>query len=172
METGTFCWPPRGWKQLGNISKPLGQSLVKDIKSARIFGLSYHITSESIFDRHVRLNRYHVSIDGWEYSILNESTEYPVLSFTLADRTDLLKPREQFISDIRVGARTVPGGMASARRAVTAAIFLIRQIELGQVPDAQRVLRMYHLIPGMAQKSTRPAMAAMNPEMLSKNFNA
>jgi hypothetical protein len=145
MEKGTFYWPPRGWKQLGNISRPEGQAIAKDIKTARIYGLSYTIRTDRIFDGRQDVNRYGVSLDAWEYSILNESKEYPVLSFDLTDRLDLLKPREHYISGIKVLARPIRDDRMTARRAMTAAVFLIRQIELGLVPDVDRVLSIYRL---------------------------
>lgn len=145
MEKGIFYWPPRGWKQLGNISRPEGQAIAKDIKTARIYGLSYTIRTDRIFDGRQDVNHYAVSLDAWEYSILNESTEYPVLSFDLSDRLDLLKPREHYVSGIKVLARPVKGDRTIARRAMTAAVFLIRQIELGLVPDVERVLSIYRL---------------------------
>ena|SRR5688572_8473197 len=146
IEKALAFWPPRGWKQLGGITEFSGQAIAKDIRTARIFGLSYNISSEVLYKGKNPLNRYTISIEGWEYSILNESNEYPVLSFNVLDRNDLLRPKDQFVSDIKVMSRPVTGSQAS-RRAVTAGLFLIKQIMAGQVPDAERVLRIYRLFP-------------------------
>jgi hypothetical protein len=86
-------------------------------------------------------------IDGWEYSILNESTEYPVLSFSLLDKFDAGLPRECFITDLRCYDTPIPHTRRSANRAVSAALFMLRQIASGQVPDVNRLLRIYRLHP-------------------------
>ncbi len=145
LQTSHFIWPPRGWKQLGEISRSHGQSMIKDIQTARIHGVSYTIKSDLIYQAQQSVRHYTLTIDAWEYSILNESKEYSVLSFDVSDRVDLLKPREQSISDIRIFARPLREGRQNIRRALTAAVFLIRQIDLGQVPDVDRVLSLYHL---------------------------
>lgn len=172
-ETGGFFWPPRGWKQLGNISKPEGQALAKDIRTARIHGLSYRIGTAAVHDGAQTVHRYAMTIEAWEYSILNESYEYPILSFDLMDRLDLLTPREHYVTDIKVMARPVQASRLASRRAVTAAIFLIRQIELGIVPDVERVLGIYRL-----REEDEPALFRMTPfrsvqaEPLSKSWKS
>jgi hypothetical protein len=103
-----------------------------------------------LFKNDTKLFRHDIRIDGWEYSILNESTEYPVLSFSLLDKFDMSLPRECFITDIRSYATGIPHTRRSAARAVSAALFFIKQINRGQVPDINRVLRIYKLHPTQA----------------------
>lgn len=150
LENGTKQWPPTGWTQFAAIQSSSGQSLAKDIGRARIFGLQYRIESVPLFRNETKFFRHDVMIDGWEYSILNESIEYPVLSFSLLDRFDAGLPRECFITDIRSYDTLIPHTSRSANRAVSAGLFVIRQIANGQVPDVNRVLRIYKLHPNQS----------------------
>lgn len=144
------AWPPRGWQQLGSITQMHGQALAKDIRTAKIFGLGFRIDSEPLYQMEARFYRHKIQIDGWQYSILNESSEYPVLSLVITDRHDIRLPRESFVSDIRIMAKPVENRPVIVRRAVMAAQLLIKQIQMGQVPDHERVLSIYHLHPKRA----------------------
>lgn len=150
FESTHIVWPPAGWNQFASVQSSSGQSVAKDIGTARIFGLQYSIDSVPLFKNETKLFRHDVRIDGWEYSILNESTEYPVLSFSLLDRFDLALPRECFVTDLKAYASTIPHTRRSAARSVSAALFFIKQIARGQVPDVNRVLRIYKLHPTQA----------------------
>ena len=150
LESLNIVWPPTGWGQFTNVKSSSGQAVAKDISRARIFGLQYRIDSMPLFKEDRKLFRHDIHIDGWEYSILNESTEYPVLSFSLLDRFDLTLPRECFVTGIKTYSSHIPHTRRSASRAVSAALFLIRQITGGNVPDINRVLRIYKLHPNQA----------------------
>lgn len=150
FESINILWPPVGWRQFSCVESSEGQALAKDIAKARIYGLQYKIVSHPLFKNDTKLFRHDLKIKGWEYSILNESTEYPVLSFSLLDRFDLSLPRECFVTDIRAYDTPVPHTRLSANRAVSASLFCIRQIAGGNVPDINRVLRTYKLHPSQA----------------------
>jgi hypothetical protein len=150
FESTHIVWPPAGWSQFASVQASSGQSVAKDIGTARIYGLHYQIDSMPLFKNDTKLFRHDIHIHGWEYSILNESTEYPVLSFSLLDKFDMSLPRECFITDIQTYASAIPHTRRSAARAVSAALFFIKQIGRGQVPDVNRVLRIYKLHPTQA----------------------
>lgn len=150
FESFNVPWPPAGWSRLGDVGCSAGQSVAKDMRRARIFGLQYRIEAAPLFKNDTRHFRYDIRIDGWEYSILNESTEYPVLSFGLMDCFDPALPNEYFLTDIRGFSTPVPHTRRSAMRALSAALFLIRHIEAGKVPDVNRVLRIYKLHPNQS----------------------
>lgn len=147
FESTHIVWPPKGWGQFARVQASSGQSLAKDIGRARIFGLQYTIESIPLFKDNEKFFRHDIRIIGWEYSILNESTEYPVLSCSVMDKFDESLPQECFITDIRSYDTSVPHTRRSANKAVSAALFLIRQIEGGNVPDVNRVLRTYKIHP-------------------------
>ena len=150
FESIATLWPPAGWSQFSVVKNSSGQSLAKDIAKARIYGLQYSIESIPLFKNNEKIFRHDVSIQGWEYSILNESIEYPVLSFGLLDRFDLSLPRECFVTDIKSYATAIPHTARSSNRAISAAIFMIKQIAAGQVPDVNRVLRIYKIHPNQS----------------------
>lgn len=141
------AWPPRGWKQLGSIIQPSGQALAKDVRTARIFGLGFRIDSEPLYQMEARFFRHKLQIDGWQYSILNESSEYPVLSCVITDRHDIRQMRESFVSDIRIMSKPVEARPVIVRRVIMAAQLIIKQVQMGQVPDHERILSIYHLHP-------------------------
>lgn len=150
FETMNIHWPPIGWRPFAGVKASSGQSIAKDIFRARIFGLQYSIESVPLFKMETRLFRHDIMVGGWEYSILNDSREYPVLSFSLYDRFDDELDKECFVSDIRSYDTPIAHTRRSVNRAVSAALFMIRQVSEGNVPDVNRVLRAYKLHPNQA----------------------
>ncbi len=150
FESLGILWPPAGWPQLAAVKQSTAQSIAKHISSGRVFGLQYRVESMPLFKMETKLFRHDLHIEGWEYSIHNESTEYPVLSLSVFDRFDLGLAKECFITDIRSYDTAMPHTARSANRALSAALFMIRQIESGFVPDINRILRSYKLHPAQA----------------------
>jgi hypothetical protein len=147
-DQGVFtCWPPVGWVEFAKIPSHPHQALAKDLDKARIYGLQYKIVSVPLFKMETNLFRHDISIEGWHYSILNDSSEYPVLSFSLYDRFDPMMAKESFIGDIRSFGGHIPQTRKSAQRVISAGLFFIRQILNGSVPDTVRVLKAYKLHP-------------------------
>jgi len=147
-------WPPVDWKQFSNISKASDQAISKDISAGKVIGISYAIDSHPLYELEKGQQTYyahHIHIDGWEYQIQTDSIEHQILSFTLLDRHDVKMPKETYISKIKSMGGAVVSNERSARRAVTAAVFLIKQINAGQVPDAERVLKIYKLHPSQSR---------------------
>ena len=141
-------WPPQGWEQLGHIQKSNGQAIVKDAASAMVTGLSYNIEPLPVYQKNnERIFVYAMQIDGWEYNIHNESREYPILSFMLQERLNRSAPKNLYISDIKTNSRPVYVTERSAHRVMIATLFIIKQINSGQVPDVERILRLYKIHP-------------------------
>jgi len=150
FESMNIHWPPVGWPQFAAVGSSTGRAVAKDISKAKIFGLQYSIESVPLFKMDTKLFRHDILIEGWEYTILNESIEYPVLSFSLYDRFDLTLAKECFVTDIRSYSTPMPHTQRSVNRAVNAAIFMIRQIKGGVVPDVNRILTTYKIHPNQA----------------------
>jgi len=147
-------WPPVGWKQFHGINKATDQAISKDIQAGKVIGMSYAIDSHPLYELENQQKPYyvhHIHIDGWEYQIQTDSVEQQILSFILMDRHDLKTPKETYISKIKSMGGLVACNERSARRAITAAIFLIKQINAGQVPNAERVLKIYKLHPSQSR---------------------
>ncbi len=143
-----ISWPPCGWDGLGFIKTLNAQAVAKDPMMATIVGLSYEIEPIPVYLKNHKKNYiYHLKIEGWKYSIQNESRGYSVLSFNFQERLNKFLPKNKFISDIRTKSRPFILNERSAQRAYMAAIFMIKQIESGQVPDYKRILRLYKIHP-------------------------
>lgn len=140
-------WPPTGWTSLGGIQKLSGQSLVKDMHTARVRGLVYRIASDPIQSIDDPFYIHRVRVDGWEYTIQNDSSEYPILSFSVMDRFDQNIPEEYYISSIRSMSCPVEQTEKTVQRTINLFRFLVRQIDGGTVPDIDRIMRMYRLHP-------------------------
>jgi hypothetical protein len=147
FESLNIVWPPAGWPQFSAVTRFAGQSLAKDIAKGQILGLHYNIESVPLFKNATKLFQHNITIQGWEYSILNESREYPVLSLSVMDRFDAAMPRESFVADIRAYDTAIPHTRRTVSGAVGAALFLIRHINEGALPDVDRILRSYKLHP-------------------------
>ena len=142
----TGSWPPKGWPQFKSISHKCKQALIKDLKTARIYGLSYKIQSMPLYHLDGKYFSHDIEINGWEYTIQNDSQEYPVLSFKLLDRHDEQMGLADHISNIKVCARMIDITDQTAKRTALAGLFLMKQIGGGFVPDPARVLRVYRLL--------------------------
>lgn len=147
-----LSWPPRGWEQLRHIEYTTGQSVTKDPALALVTGLSYNIEPIPFFKgKKVKTIVYSIDIGGWEYTIHNDSREYPILSFLLQERPDRSAPKDFYISSLKSMSQTIRITERSVHRGLMAANFLIKQINGGKVPDTEKILRLYKIHP--AQRS-------------------
>lgn len=119
-----------------------GESTTRDSATSSIRGLNYSI--EAIKNRQ---NYYEVVITGWRYSIHHETHEFPILSFQCENPATFKKSKRFLFGNIKVKSRSLISTVPSSQRALMAALFLIKQIEKGQVPDANRILRLYKIHP-------------------------
>ena len=136
-------WPPRGWDHFKTIYQTHGQSIHKDPQNARIAGLHYDIQPmPKASDDPDDLNYFYaLSIRAWEYTISNESKEYPVLSFQLQERRSAEHATSLSLSQLKVKCQSVKVTEPIADRTLMAALFFIRQIQNDRVPDWERILR-------------------------------
>ena len=147
FETLGVSWPPRGWRQFESIQTPCGQAILKQPVSGVVCGLRYMIEPVPIYSKKQQKSLlFHVQITGWEYSISNQSHEYPVLSYALQERGDdtQCKPK-LYISQIKSQGQAIRTTSKSARRCLMASVFLIQQINKGNVPDIEKTLKIYRI---------------------------
>ncbi len=140
-------WPPKGWKAFNEIDQTYGQAILKNPVSAVVTGLSYVIEPIPVYKSSVRGHYYAVNITGWDYNIYNESCEYPVLSFIFHDKPDSKTPKHYYMSELKTQAQSLHLTERSAHRMYMAALFLMKQIGSGQVPDVERILKLYKIHP-------------------------
>lgn len=162
-------WPPIGWKHFSSIKKSCGQALSKDPRTATIQGLSYNVEASPVYLDNNKLSHiYSIRIDGWTYSIQNESQEYPVLSFTLLDKARGEIEKAAYVSNLKVQARPFVINEGLAHRTIMAALFFMKQIEGSNVPDYEQVLRLYRLNKG--RKEQRPFLLTERPKKKLYDF--
>ena len=153
---GSFCvpailkdWPSRGWLAFEGIEKSEQSATYANPRDSSIDGLSYSVhhcnenNQEKIFLR----------IDSWKYDKMGETTDLPVLE-TVFDAKFFNNPIKS-LESIKVMARPVRLTERVASRAINAALFLINQIQTGQVPDFERVLELHRIHPEAARINKR-----------------
>lgn len=139
-------WPPIGWKHFSSIRKSCGQALNKDPKTATIVGLGYKIEANPVRLEGEDLSYvYSVVVDGWAYSIQNDSQEYPVMSFNLLTRPEGVGQKLPYLSNLRIRGDVSSLNESKAHRAIMAALFFMKQIDRKHAPDYERVLKLYRL---------------------------
>lgn len=146
-DDGQDSWPPRGWNQFEDIIEVTGQSVEKDLESSVVQGLNYCIHSDPVTINESVQYIHSIHIHSWQYDIRNDIHETPVLSLSLMDYYDSRIPREGYVSNIRSMGTSVDCDERSVRRAITATLFFLKQIRLGQVPDSENTLSIYRLHP-------------------------
>ena len=150
-------WPVTGFDKLGTRKQFAGQASEKDAVTSSIKGLSYLVRPHGR-DK----NSYDVTIKGWRYSVRNETIEFPILSFSCLNPFESKKSKQFVLQDIKVNARPLIINERSSQRSLMAAIFIMRHIEKGQVPDTNRILRLYKVHPSqhsLYEMSERPQNA-------------
>lgn len=139
-------WPPVGWKHFSAIKKLCGRALDKNPKTATVSGLSYRVEVNPVcFNKDSDSYIYSLYVDGWSYSIQNESHEYPVISFDFLDRKIGENNNLPYLSNLKTRGMLFEATEINAHRAVMASLFFMKQISSKNVPDYNQVLKLYRL---------------------------
>jgi hypothetical protein len=155
-------WPPKGWQYFNSILKSSGQSFIKDPLSGCINGFIYQIESLPVYHDNDLLSAVHdIRISGWEYNILGESDEYPILSFLLQDRLDQTRNKESHISQIKVREQNIFTTKQTAQGSCKAAFHFMKQIHAGDILDIETILTSYGIHPTQ-QKNSAVSHRAQN----------
>ncbi len=136
---------PSNLSFLSGRKRPHAQAILKHIDEGRVSGMSYRIEAERIYLNEKPRLMYFIQIEGWEYTIRNDSIETPVLSFTYLDGE---RDTARAVQNVRVMNKTMTRGYRISDKTLRVAAYLMRQIESGTVPDAQRVMAGYKFLPG------------------------
>lgn len=140
-------WPPPPNSIFGELRQPFAQSIVKHIDRGSVSGMSYRIDGERVYTDGKPRSLYFVQIDSWDYTIRNDSVETPILSFACLGAELSHMPLEKSVRNIRILGKAARLGYRLPDKTLRAASYLMRQIAQGHVPDAQRVLGSYKLLP-------------------------
>lgn len=140
-------WPPAKTSFMADIRQPQAQAIIKDTHKGCVFGMSYRIQGERIYAGNKPRTIYFIHIDGWEYTIRDDSIEYPILSFSYLEAGPHGFQGEKVINNIQVMSRPVTRGYRLPDKTLRTAAYLMQRIAAGIVPDASRVLSLYKLMP-------------------------
>lgn len=145
-------WPPRGWEGFGATQRASGQAIVKNPSEAKITGIQYSINPvprAGSRDEDCSF-LYAVEFVAWEYTIYNNSQEFPIISFVLKEQYAPNNNHRLSIDDVKIQAQNIKITDEIAERVMMASLYFIRQVENGNVPDWARILRFYRLAPARA----------------------
>jgi len=132
------------WPQLSDIKQFSAKAFRKDPDKAKIMGLSYDISLQSIYP--VKYPCLYFNFQGWTYNIYNEYQEYDILSFLLTDRPSPMTPQENAFFNLRVLSHSYPVTQLAVFRSLNAALTMIRQIDNNIVTAPQKILRMHKVL--------------------------
>ena len=151
---GSFCvpvslrdWQSRGWVAFADLEHAEKSATRPDAKESSIVGLSYslHHCHEGAAEKIM------LRIDSWCYDKFGETTDLPIMEI-LFDAALFLVP-SRAIESLKLMARPVRLNEKVASRTVSAALFLINQINADQVPDYERVLELHRIHPDLNRDS-------------------
>jgi len=154
IPVGSFCvpaslkdWQARGWVAFGELQHAEKSATRPNTKDSSIVGLSYslHHCHEGEAEKIM------LRIDSWCYDKYGETTDLPIMEI-LFDAKDFLVP-SRAVESLKLMARPVRLNEKIASRTVSAALFLINQINADQVPDYERVLELHRIHPDLNRDS-------------------
>ena len=142
LKYSDLLWPPENFKELNEVTDLSAQAISKDPQTAKVIGASYSIEVSPLTMRDKKIYIYSFQIDGWEYTINNESREYPILSFVL--KSDRGYSGVKNIKSLSCPIKTTH---RSAQRTMMAAASILRHIKEGVVPDMEQSLKLHKIHP-------------------------
>ncbi len=122
------------------VSQERGASVFSDKEASKLSGLSYEIRPE-------KSSLYQIHIDSWQYDIHNGPQGRPVLEFVFQGLPDPAKEPEKSVRSLKTLGCPIIRTERSILRAAMATVFFINQVLARQVPDAEKILRMYRIHP-------------------------
>jgi hypothetical protein len=151
---GSFCvpaspqdWQARGWAVLDGLNTAENAATRPNPADSSILGLSYSFQNchESGFEKIM------LRIDSWRHDKFGDTTDLPIMEI-IFDATQFQTPARA-LESLKLMARPVKFTEKVASRTVSAALFLINQINAGQVPDFERVLELHRIHPDLNRES-------------------
>lgn len=154
MASGSVCvpaslqvWQQRGWSIFAGLEHAEKTATRPNPKDGSVDGLAYALHSCQEGGGAQCCEKILVRIDSWRFTHGGDTTDLPVMEF-IFDAAQLTTP-ERALESLKIMARPCPLTEKIAMRAVNGALFLINQINAGQVPDFERVLELHRLHPDL-----------------------
>jgi hypothetical protein len=120
-----------------------GAALYRHLRDARLFGLSYEVYPDADRDGWHR-----IAIESWTYGVQEDSLALPVMDFVFNPGGGS-GPADIVVRDLKVMCRPMPADSHLGARAMSVALFFINQINAGQVPNCERILKLHGVYPGL-----------------------
>ncbi len=165
-------WQARGWNVFAGIDRAEKTATCPNPKDGSIDGLAYALHSCQEGDGPVAREKILVRIDSWRFTHGGDTTDLPVMEFVF-DAAQMTTPA-QALESLKIMARPFPLTEKVAMRAVNGALFLINQINAGQVPDFERVLELHRIHPdiNLTGRHVTEEQKVHNPSLVTQAANA
>lgn len=142
---GDYAWPPENLPGFSAVPATSGSATRRNPRDSLLYGLSYAIKPVPRKGGGVQDGFYALRIEAWTYGVQNESMSVPVMDFTFSPACE--KGAVASVGELKILARAVEDDGFSGARAMSVALFFINQINAGQVPDYERILKLHALYP-------------------------
>lgn len=140
-------WPPACVRHCEILNTSKRQSVSKDTSQKKIVGLSYAIDPVmNVTDTCHHKYIFYVSIKGWEYDTKQSNIEFPILKFNVSTQCDGFLNKTS-VSEYYINGGHVECHAKKSERVLMASAFFVRQINNNRVPDWERILNFYRLMP-------------------------
>lgn len=153
---GSFCvpasiseWQSRGWVAFEDLTAAENAATRPNPVDSSIQGLSYCLQNCTEAGHEKIMLR----IDSWRHDKFGDTTDLPIMEIVF-DAATFTTPAKA-LESLKLMARPVKFTEKVASRTVSAALFLINQINAGQVPDFERVLELHRIHPEINRDSGR-----------------
>ena len=165
-------WHLRGWSIFSGLDRAEKTATRPNPKDGSIHGLAYALHSCQEGSGDSAREKVLVRIDSWRFTHGGDTTDLPVMEF-IFDAAQLTTPARA-LESLKIMARPLPLTEKVASRAVNGALFLINQINAGQVPDFERVLELHRLHPDLNRTGLEAAQEQKvhHPSLVGKAANA
>lgn len=181
VPTGSVCvpaslreWQARGWSIFAGIDRAEKTATRPNPEDGSIDGLAYALHSCQEGRGTVFREKILVRIDSWRFTHGGDTTDLPVMEL-IFDAARLTAP-ECALESLKIMARPLSLTEKVAMRAVNGALFIINQINAGQVPDFERVLELHRLHPDLNRSgrdaAQEPQFSRSVSEAQAANANA
>ncbi len=129
----------------GPVPEASGSALYRHPGEGRLFGLSYDVRPD---DKDIYW--YRLRIEAWTYGVQDDALVLPVMSFVFQPDGGG-GPLHCRVGDLKIMSRPMADDTHTGARALSVALFFINQINAGQVPNCEKILKLHGLYPSAKQ---------------------
>jgi hypothetical protein len=133
----------------GPVPEASGSALYRHPGEGRLFGLSYDVRPEG------DTFWFRVKIEAWTYGVQADSLALPIMSF-IFQPDGSGGPLHCRVGDLKIMSRPLADDTHTGARALSVALFFINQINAGQVPNCEKILKLHGLYPSAKAGQKQP----------------